>query len=249
MTTTPTHALGVSVHPTRTALGRAAAAAAAEHLRDAIRAQGSATVMLAAAPSQEATLMALAAEPDIDWSRVTAFHMDDYLGLDPEAPQGFGTWLERTFVSRVPGLQFRRMHVDGDAEEDAERYAAQLPDGPFDLVLLGLGVNGHLAFNDPPAAFDDPRDTRVVQLDEVSRQQQVDEGHFSTLADVPRTAITVTIPRLLRAEHIVGSVPGAEKRDAVQDTLSADIGPAHPGTALRMHPDVALFLDDESAPQ
>ena len=249
MTATPTHALAVSVQPTRTALGRAAAAAAAEHPRDAIRRHGSATVMLAAAPSQEATLTALADEADIDWRRVTAFHMDDYLGLDPQAPQGFGTWLERTFVSRVPGLTFRRMAVDGEPEADADRYAAQLPDAPFDLVLLGLGVNGHLAFNDPPASFDDDRDTRVVELDDVSRQQQVDEGHFGALADVPRTAITVTIPRLLRAAHIVGSVPGAAKRDAVHETLNEPIGPAHPGTALRTHPDVALFLDTESAPR
>ena len=249
MTATPTHALAVSVHPTRVALGRAAAVAAAEHLREAVRRRGSATVMLAAAPSQEATLTALAAMPDLDWNRVTAFHMDDYIGLPPQAPQGFGTWLQRTFVARVPGLTFCRMAVDGDPEEDAERYAAQLPDASFDLVLLGLGVNGHLAFNDPPASFDDERDTRVVELDEVSRQQQVDEGHFRALADVPRTAITVTIPRLLRAAHIVGSIPGAEKRNAVHETLTATIGPAHPGTALRLHPDVALFLDTQSAPQ
>ena len=248
MTTTPTHALDVTVLPSRAALGAAAAAAAAEHLSAAIADHGRATLMLAAAPSQEATLQALAAAPGIDWSRVTAFHMDDYIGLDPEAPQGFGAWLLEHFVGGLPGLTFHRMAVEGAPETDADRYAAQLPDGPFDLVLLGLGVNGHLAFNDPPARFDDPRDTRVVELDEVSRQQQVDEGHFGSLDEVPRTAITVTIPRLLRAHHIVGSVPGAEKRTAVQETLTADIGPDHPGTALRTHPAVALFLDTDSAP-
>ena len=121
-------------------------------------------------------------------------------------------------------------------------------EGSVHLVLLGLGVNGHLAFNDPPARFDDPQDTRVVELDDVSRQQQVDEGHFATIEEVPHRAITVTIPRRLRAQHVVASVPGSEKRDAVQATLTAPIGPTHPGTALRTHPDVALFLDDESAP-
>ena len=248
MTTVPTYPIAVSVHPTRAALGLAAGALAARHLRAALNQHTRATVMLAAAPSQAATLAALADAPGIDWSRVIAFHMDDYLGLDPEAPQCFGTWLERCFVSHVPSMTFHRMSVAGDPQVDAEAYAAQLPKGPFDLVLLGLGVNGHLAFNDPPARFDDPQDTRVVELDDVSRQQQVDEGHFATIEEVPHRAITVTIPRLLRAQHVVASVPGSEKRDAVQATLTAPIGPTHPGTALRTHPDVALFLDDESAP-
>jgi glucosamine-6-phosphate deaminase len=249
MTTVPTYPIAVSVHPTREALGLAAGALAARHLREALKQHPPATVILAAAPSQAATLAALATQPDVDWSRVSAFHMDEYLGLKPEAPQGFGIWLERSFLRRVPEMTFHRMSATGDPQADAEAYAAQLPAAPFDLVLLGLGVNGHLAFNDPPARFDDPQDTRVVELDDVSRQQQVDEGHFMTIEDVPRRAITVTIPRLLRARHVVASVPGAEKRDAVRATLTAPVGPDHPGTSLRTHPDVALFLDDESAPR
>jgi glucosamine-6-phosphate deaminase len=249
MTTVPTYPIAVSVHPTREALGQAAGALAARILRETLEQHPRATVMLAAAPSQAATLAALADAPDVDWSGVNAFHMDEYLGLEPEAPQGFGTWLERSFLRRVPGVSFHRMSVTGDPQVDAEAYAARLPVGPFDLVLLGIGVNGHLAFNDPPARFDDPQDTRAVELDGVSRQQQVDEGHFATIHDVPRWAITVTIPRLLRARHVVASIPGAEKRDAVRATLTAPIGPDHPGTALRTHPDVALFLDNESAPR
>jgi glucosamine-6-phosphate deaminase len=248
MTPVPTYPLTVSVLPTREALGRAAGGLAARHLRGVLESHPDATLMLAAAPSQATTLAALATEPDIDWSRVNAFHMDEYLGLDPEAPQGFGSWLQRSFVSYVPSMTFHRMSVVGDPHLDAEAYAAQLPRGLFDLVLLGLGVNGHLAFNDPPARLDDPQDTRVVELDDVSRRQQVDEGHFRTVEAVPRRAITVTIPRLLRARHVVASVPGAEKRDAVRATLTAPVGPDHPGTALRTHPDVALFLDEESAP-
>jgi glucosamine-6-phosphate deaminase len=249
MTHVPTSAPAVSVHPSRGALGAAAAALAGHHLRAALREQERATVMLAAAPSQSATLDALARERDVDWSRVDCFHMDDYLGLAADAPQGFGAWLQREFVDRVPGVTFHRMPVDGDPEQAAQAYAEVMPEGPFDLVLLGLGVNGHLAFNDPPADFDDPADTRVVTLDEVSRRQQVDEGHFPTVDDVPPRAITVTIPRLLRARHIIASVPGVAKRSAVQATLTAPIGPDHPGTALRTHPDVALFLDTDSAPQ
>jgi len=249
MTTVRTYLIAVSAHPTREALGHAAGALAARHLREALAQHPHATMMLAAAPSQAATLAALATEPDVDWSRVSGFHMDEYLGLDPGASQSFGRWLEGWFVSRVPSMTFHRMSVAGDPQVEAETYAARLPSGPFDLVLLGLGVNGHLAFNDPPARFDDPQDTRVVELDDVSRRQQVDEGHFATVQDVPRRAITVTIPRLLRARHIVASVPGAEKRHAVQATLAAPLGPDHPGTALRTHPDVAMFLDHESAPR
>lgn len=248
MTTTMTHTPTVSVHSSRARLGDAAAAAAAGHLRAAIGERGAAMVMLAAAPSQEATLEALARQPGIAWDRVTCFHMDDYIGLDHGAPQGFGAWLERTFVSRVAAVTFHRIEVDGDPESCAERYAAQLPDVPFDLVLLGLGVNGHLAFNDPPARFDDPLPVRVVELDDVSRRQQVGEGHFGAMHEVPARAITVTIPRLLFSEHVIASVPGAEKRQAVVDTLTTPIDPQRPGTALRTHPDVALFLDEESAP-
>ena len=206
MTNVPTYPVTVSVLPTREALGRAAGELAARHLRGVLESHPNATLMLAAAPSQATTLAALATEPDIDWSRVNAFHMDEYLGLDPEAPQGFGSWLQRSFVSHVPSMTFHRMSVVGDPHLDAEAYAAQLPRGLFDLVLLGLGVNGHLAFNDPPARLDDPQDTRVVELDDVSRRQQVDEGHFRTVEAVPRRAITVTIPRLLRARHVVASV-------------------------------------------
>ena len=249
MTNVPTYPIAVSVHPTRKVLGVAAGALAAQHLREALERRPRVSVMLAAAPSQAATLAALATAPDVDWSRVSAFHMDEYVGLAPEAPQGFGGWLERTFLCRVTGVSFHRIGITGDPQAQAEAYAARLPVGPFDLVLLGLGVNGHLAFNDPPARFDDPQDTRLVELDDVSRRQQVDEGHFSSMEDVPRRAITVTIPRLLRAERVVASVPGQEKRDAVRATLTAPIGPDHPGTALRMHPDVALFLDNESAPR
>ena len=152
--------------------------------------QERATVMLAAAPSQSATLDALAHERDVDWSRVDCFHMDDYLGLAADAPQGFGAWLQRAFVDRVPGVTFHRMRVGrGPRGGRPEAYARVMPERPFDLVLLGLGVNGHLAFNDPPGRLRRPAaDTRVVTLDEVSRRQQVDEGHFPTVEDVPQRA-------------------------------------------------------------
>ncbi|WP_410784848.1 6-phosphogluconolactonase [Kribbella sp. C-35] len=239
------HAPRVVTCSDRTELGRAASAAAAERLRKAIATTGRARVMLAAAPSQTATLAALAAEPDLDWSRVECFHMDEYVALLPEAPQSFRNWLRRNFLDKVPQATFHPLAPD----DGPDAYAELMSDDPFDLVLFGLGVNGHLAFNDPPADFNDPDAVKRVALDETSRRQQVDEGNFPTLADVPTHAITVTIPRLLNAHALIGSVPGSVKRQAVHDTLTQPIGPDHPGTALRTHPDVQLFLDTESTPE
>lgn len=243
------HAPQISTHPTRSALGRAAAAWAAERIRQAIEWTSGARVMLAAAPSQAETLIALAAEPEIDWSRVEFFHMDEYVGLAPEAPQAFGTWLHQIFLNKVPQAIFHPVAPGADPDAAAQHYEQLMGDAPFDVVLLGLGVNGHLAFNDPPADLDDPRAAKVVALDETSRRQQVDEGHFARLADVPTHAVTVTIPRLLNARDVIASVPGTAKRQAVQDTLTRPIGPHHPGTALRTHARVHLFLDPESDPR
>ncbi|HWD78130.1 MAG TPA: 6-phosphogluconolactonase [Kribbella sp.] len=242
------HAPRVSTYPGRDELGRAAATEAAVVLRKAIAETGQARVMLAAAPSQTATLTALAEEPELDWSKVVFFHMDEYVSLQPAAPQAFRNWLRRSFLDKVPQATFRPMDP-GDAPDAAARaYTELIGDEPFDLVLFGLGVNGHLAFNDPPADFEDPLSVKLVALDETSRRQQVDEGNFPGLDDVPTHAITVTIPRLLNAHALIGSVPGAAKRQAVHDTLTKPIDPVYPGTALRTHPDVHLFLDAESNP-
>lgn len=237
------HAPRSSTYPSREELGRAAAAAAAEQMRTAIAATGRARIMLAAAPSQSATLAALAVAPDIDWSRVECFHMDEYVGLSPDAPQSFRNWLHRSFLDQVPQATFHPLAP----EAGPDSYAELMGDEPFDLVLFGLGVNGHLAFNDPPADFADPRAAKIVALDETSRRQQVDEGNFAAMNDVPTHAVTVTIPRLLNAHALIGSVPGSVKRQAVHDSLTQPISPNYPGTALRTHPAVQLFLDTESA--
>ncbi|WP_423920963.1 6-phosphogluconolactonase [Frigoribacterium sp. 2-23] len=239
----------VRVHADADALGRAAASDAATRLRAALDTQPTARLMLAAAPSQEATLRWLIREPGIDWARVDAFHMDDYIGLPASAPQGFGNWLVSRFVEPLDGAPtFHRIDTTNDPQDEARRYGDTMGHDPFDLVLLGLGVNGHLAFNDPPADFHGADGARVVPLDVVSRQQQVDEGHFPDLAAVPAQAITVTIPRLLDARHLVASVPGGAKRQAVRDSLRQSIGGRHPGTALRTHPSVVLHVDEASHP-
>lgn len=248
------HEIAVHVADDRRALGEAAGRQAAELLRERLWHSGRARVCLAAAPSQQATLATLAAADGIDGlelSRVDFFHMDDYIGLDTAAPQGFGSWLRTHFFdlltpSAVAG--FRRIDVTANPERAAANYARAMGQQPFDLLLCGLGVNAHLAFNDPGCDLDDPVPARVIRLAETSREQQVAEGHFATLDDVPTEAITVTIPRLLNATHVICSVPGAEKRRAVGDTLAFAPTSDIPGTALKRHPSVHLHVDRDSAP-
>jgi glucosamine-6-phosphate deaminase len=246
---TTSQELVVATYADPEALGRAAGRHAAEVLIDALARKETVRLMLAAAPSQEATLTTLINSPGIDWARVECFHMDDYLGLPLDAPQGFGNWLDRVVFTTVTPRAFHRINPAGDPDSEADRYAHVMGDEAFDLVLCGLGVNGHLAFNDPPADFDDARTARTIELDAVSRQQQVDEGHFPTFEDVPASAITATIPRLLNADFVIASVPGLVKREAVADTLSQPISGAHPGTALRLHANSYLYLDKESDPR
>ena len=250
MTVRTDHVPLIFSYPTPRELGRHAGERAAVAIRHAIGANRRARVLLAAAPSQAETLAALVCEPGIDWGRVELFHMDDYIGLPPGAPQSFSIWLRGMLVDQLPPeTTFHPMDPSNDPEGEVIRYERLMGDDPFDLVMLGLGVNGHLAFNDPPADLLDRRGAKVVTLDDTSRRQQVDEGHFAAIEDVPRQAITVTIPRLLNAHELIASVPGAQKRRAVADTLARPSGPVHPGTALRTHPRVRLFLDTEADPR
>jgi glucosamine-6-phosphate deaminase len=229
-------------------MGQAAAADVAEALRRRLSAAEGVRMIFAAAPSQAEMLESLAGQPSIDWARVTAFHMDEYIGLPVGAPQRFGTWLRRHLFDRVP---FGRVHViepDPVPKSAARSYATLLREAPIDIVCLGIGVNGHLAFNDPPVAdLRDALDVKVVELDEVCRQQQVDDGCFPSFGEVPTHAVTLTIPRLLEAEELFCVVPGTVKRRAVWRTLHDPIGTACPSTALRTHPHCTLYLDREAA--
>jgi glucosamine-6-phosphate deaminase len=240
--------LQAKVYVDRAALGRAAGEAAAAKLRELL-AKKPVSVIFAAAPSQNEFLETLVAAKGIDWSRVTAFHMDEYVGLPGTAPQSFGRWLrDRIFDKVKPG---KVHYLDGmakDAEQECARYTALLQAAPPDVTCMGIGENGHLAFNDPPVAdFEDPKAVKQVVLDLASRQQQVNDGCFDKLDAVPKTAMTLTIPTLLSAPWIYCMVPGPRKAPAVKRTLEGSIATECPSTVLRRHDRAVLFLDKDSA--
>jgi glucosamine-6-phosphate deaminase len=237
----------VSLAESRTALGKLAARDIGAALRSGLREKASLRMILAAAPSQSEMLAALANEPGIDWRRVTAFHMDEYIDLPEDAPQRFGTWLKREFFDQVPLTKVNLIKPGTDPESACRVYASMLAEAPIDVVLLGVGTNGHLAFNDPPADLDDPLAVKVVQLDEMCREQQVLDGCFATLDDVPRRAITLTVPTLLGGRELFCCVPGRHKSAAVKAMMESPISGACPATALRMHQHCSLYLDPESS--
>ena len=240
--------LKVIVLDSRDHMGRIAATAAAERLRSLLAQQESVNVIFAAAPSKNETLRHLAEEPGIEWRRINAFHMDEYIGLAPDAPQTFGCYLNRHIFSRLP---FGSIHyINGQAKDpqaECARYSDLLRSHPVDLVCLGIGENGHIAFNDPWVAdFQDSALVKIVPLDAVCRQQQVNDGCFDTLECVPTHAITLTIPALTAARHLICTVPAASKAWAVERTVNGDISPRIPATVMRRHPDAALFCDSDS---
>ena len=238
----------IKSYATRDAMAVASASAIAGELRALLAQQPTVRMIFAAAPSQAEMLSALVASPEIDWSRVVAFHMDEYVGLAPAAPERFARWLDRHVFERLRFGAVHRIVPEPFPVKAAHDYAAALAEAPIDIVCLGIGVNGHIAFNDPPVAdFDDPEDVKIVALDDVCRQQQVDDKCFGRFEDVPATAVTLTVPRLLRARRLFCVVPGAAKRDAVRQTLYGPVTTACPASILRQA-DCTLFLDAESDP-
>jgi glucosamine-6-phosphate deaminase len=240
--------LQAKVYVDRAALGRAAGEAAGAKLKELL-AKKPVSVIFAAAPSQNEFLETLVAAKGIDWSRVTAFHMDEYVGLPGTAPQSFGRWLrDRIFDKVKPG---KVHYLDGmakDSGNECARYSKLLKESPPEITCMGIGENGHLAFNDPPVAdFEDPAAVKVVELDLASRKQQVNDGCFSALDLVPKTAMTLTIPTLLSAPWIFCMVPGPRKAPAVKRTLEGSIATECPATVLRRHDRAVLFLDKDSA--
>jgi glucosamine-6-phosphate deaminase len=231
------------------ALAAAAADEAATCLRAAVTSRGVAHAMFATGNSQLNFIDALIqSEPDLPWSDVVVYHMDEYLGIGPEHPAGFQRWIRERIVDRARPAAAH--YIDGlaDPGEECRRYGALLQSHPLDLCCLGIGENGHLAFNDPPVAdFDDAVDVKVVELDLSCRLQQVGEGHFATVAAVPTHALTVTIPALLRARSVLAVVPEARKAEPVAAALTGPVSPACPASVLRRHPNATLHLDRQSS--
>jgi glucosamine-6-phosphate deaminase len=245
--------LDVEIHRSRGAMGLAAARACAAYLRDVIAARGEARVIFACAPSQDEFLAALVnrrrTQVAVDWSKVIAFHMDEYVGLPAAAPQRFQHYLRKHLLDHVEVGRFHGLSAtESNWASACARYAALLHEKPIDLICLGIGENGHIAFNDPPVAkFDDAKLVKRVTLDRVCRQQQVNDGCFPTLGDVPRRAVTLTLPVFRQARRLSVVVPGMRKAAAVRATLHDPIATACPATILRRHANATLYLDTESA--
>lgn len=239
--------LRVEIYDSRHAMGEGAAKEAVAYLKELLEKQEIVNVIFAAAPSQNEFLAAVA-EAELDWGRVNAFHMDEYIGLSKDAPQGFGNFLRRAIFDKVP---FRRVeYINGQAEpaEACREYAELLEQNMVDVVFMGIGENGHIAFNDPHVAeFNDAQMVKVVDLDEKCRQQQVNDGCFASLEEVPTHAITLTIPALCRAKRLFCVVPAATKAWAVNQTINGEITEKCPASVLRLHPNATLYTDRESA--
>jgi glucosamine-6-phosphate deaminase len=230
-----------------TDLGRRAAADAAALICQAVELRGQARVIFATGASQFDVLAALVASEGIDWQNVTGFHLDEYLGLPMTHPASFRRYLKERLADRVPFQAFH--YIDGEAEPEGEcrRVGRLLAAAPIDVALVGIGENGHLAFNDPPADFETDRPYLVVSLDNACRRQQLGESWFPTLEDVPRRAISMSIRQIMKSDAIVCSVPDRRKAEAVRSTVEGPVTPLTPASILQRHPRATLYLDPPAA--
>ncbi len=230
-------------------LGREAAQRGAQFIRDAIAAHGEAHIVVATGASQFQTLAALVEAHDLDWSRVTAFHLDEYVGMAPSHPASFRRYLEERFLSKlpVPPRAFHPVGGQGDPQAECKRLNALISRAPIDVCFVGIGENGHLAFNDPPADFDTEDPFIVVELDEDCRRQQMGEGWFLDLNAVPRRAISMSIRQIMSAKAVICSVPDERKARAVQLCLGGPVTPLAPASILQHHPEALIYLDPASA--
>jgi glucosamine-6-phosphate deaminase len=229
-------------------LGESAGKAAAELIRTSIANKGNANIILATGASQFETLKQLIIEKDIDWSRVSMFHLDEYIGLSESNGASFRKYLKERFLSQVPALKAVYL-VDGETDpiQECRRLGAIIEANPIDVALVGVGENGHLAFNDPPADFETNEPFIVVDLDEACRMQQFNEGWFPTVDDVPKQAISMSINQICKSKHIICSVPDTRKAQAVKDCLEQPVSNMYPASILQQHPSCSYYLDKNSA--
>ena len=226
-------------------LGKQAAQKGADLIRKAIAEKGEASIIVATGASQFEMLAELVKE-NIDWSVVTGFHLDEYIGIDETHPASFRKYLKERFISKVPLKEFH--YVNGnDSEKECKRLDEIISRQPIDVAFVGIGENGHLAFNDPPANFETEKPFIVVNLDDDCRLQQFGEGWFPTLADVPQQAISMSIKQIMKSKHIICSVPDHRKAEAVKNTVKSEVSPLVPASIMQNHPNAILLLDKDSA--
>ena len=238
--------INISVSSTPEELGKKAAAKIAELLRDAIGKKGHARMILSTGQSQFETLAALVKE-DVDWSKVEMFHLDEYVALPESHGASFRKYLKERFVSKVSLKAAYFVNGEGDVERNIEELTKELRKDEVDVGVIGIGENGHIAFNDPPADFDTDKAYKVVNLDERCRMQQVGEGWFKTFDDVPKQAITMCPKQIMACRHIVTAVPHRVKAEAIYNTITKPVTPDVPATLMKTHPDWNLFIDSDSA--
>ena len=231
----------------KSSLGKAAAEQAASAIRRAVRDRGQARIIAATAASQLEFLDALTREPDIDWTRVEAFHLDEYIGLPITHPGSFRKMLLEQLIQKTGIAKYHLLDGDGDASEVVGRVGKTLASAPIDIAFLGIGENGHLAFNDPPADFEAEDPYLIVNLDEACRRQQVGEAWFADLSQVPTQAISMSVRQILKAKEILAVVPDTRKAPAVKACFEGEISPMAPASILRTHPNATLYLDKNSA--
>ena len=238
----------VSISPNSLDLGQKAGKIGAELIRKAISTQGFANIILATGTSQFETLKQLSAEKDIDWSKVVVFHLDEYLGLSIMHPASFRKYLVERFFNHVPQLKAYHL-IDGenDPEKECERLSTLIQNHPIDVAFVGIGENGHLAFNDPPADFETEKPYLVVNLDHACRMQQFGEGWFPNLEAVPTQAISMSIRQIMKSKSIICSVPDLRKAQAVKDCLKGEISNLHPASILQEHQDCQILLDQPAS--
>lgn len=241
--------MNVTVSKTKEEMGRKAAEHGLERIRQALDEKGSASIILATGASQFEMLEHLVSDETIDWSRVTAFHLDEYLGLPMSHGASFRRYLKERFVDRLPVEigQFHYIQAEENPEEECERLGRLISEAEIDVAFIGIGENAHIAFNDPPADFTTRDPYIVVELDEACRQQQLGEGWFSSFEEVPEKAISMSVQQILKAKAIVCTVPDKRKAEAVKKTFEEPITPEVPATILREHDNCHFFLDTESA--
>ena len=229
-------------------MGQAAAAKAAALLRDAINRRGQAVFVAATGASQFEFLEALVSETGIDWSKTTLFHLDEYIGLPASHPASFRKYLQERLIQQVQPGEVHLIRGDaGDPQAECERLKRTIAAYKIDVAFVGIGENGHLAFNDPPADFITEEPFIIVDLDQACRRQQLGEGWFDSIDEVPAQAISMSIRQIMKARAIVCTVPDRRKAQAVHDCFSGEVSPRHPASILRQHPDAHIFLDSDAA--